>query len=56
VAAAVTVNVAEVLVWLPAALLTTTKKVLPLSPIAVAGVVYDDAVAPAIAVPPFFHW
>jgi hypothetical protein len=56
VTAAVTVRVAEVLVWLPATLLTTTTKLLALSPITVAGVVYDAAVAPAMAVPPFFHW
>jgi len=55
VAAAVTVSVAVLLVVLPTLLVTVTVNCEPLSPVAVAGVVYEDEVAPPIAVPPFFH-
>ena len=55
VAAALTVSVAALLVVLPALLVTVTVNCAPLSPDVVAGVVYEDEVAPLIAVPPFFH-
>jgi len=42
----ITVSVAELLVTLPAALLTTTRKLAPLSAAVVAGVVYEAEVAP----------
>lgn len=45
---AVTVNVALLLVALPAELLTTQRKRAPLSPITVPCVVYDNAIAPEI--------
>ncbi len=54
-AAALTVRVAALLVMLPALLLTTTVNCAPLSELVVAGVVYEDEVAPLTAVPFFFH-
>lgn len=54
--AAVTERVAALLVTLPVLLLTVTVKEAPLSEVDVAGVVYDDKVAPEIALPFFFHW
>jgi hypothetical protein len=52
-----TSSVAAVLVTLPPnASLTTTLKTLPESALAVAGVVYEVAVAPLITVPSFCHW
>jgi hypothetical protein len=53
--AAPTVSVAALLVVLPAPLLTVTVNCEPLSAVVVTGVVYDDAVAPPTATPPFFH-
>jgi hypothetical protein len=44
----VTIRVAARLVALPPGSVTTTAKLLPLSPTAAAGVVYFGAVAPAI--------
>jgi hypothetical protein len=55
VAAALTVSVAGLLVALPTPLVTVTVNSVPLSPVVVAGVVYEGAVAPPMAVPPFFH-
>lgn len=52
---AVTVNVAALLMTLPAPLVTVTVNCAPLSEVAVTGVVYDADVAPPIAVPFFFH-
>jgi len=49
------VRVAALLVMLPALLLTTTVNCAPLSELVVAGVVYDDEVAPLTDVPFFFH-
>jgi hypothetical protein len=54
--AAVTVSVAALLVTLPIVLLTVTLNEEPLSEFVVAGVVYDDDVAPLIALPFLFHW
>jgi hypothetical protein len=51
-----TVRVAALLVWLPAALATLTVKVAPLSPLIVGGVVYVELVAPLMAAPVFDHW
>ena len=53
--AAVTVSVAALLVTDPELSVTTTLNDAPLSEVAADGVVYDDAVAPLIAVPFFFH-
>ena len=50
-----TVSGAELLVLVPAEFLTLTLKVEPLSVLTVAGVVYEAAVAPVIAVPFFDH-
>jgi hypothetical protein len=54
-AAAFTVNVALLLVALPAELVTTTEKLDPLSVVVVAGVVYELEVAPVIFVPFLLH-
>jgi hypothetical protein len=51
-----TVSVAALLVTLPAAFVTVTWKVDPLSDSVVAGVVYVAAVAPPIGIPSFSHW
>ena len=51
-----TVNVALLLVTLPALLLTITAKSAPLSASVVAGVVYDALVAPVMFAPFFSHW
>jgi hypothetical protein len=53
--AAVTLRVAALLVALPAASLMVAVNDAPLSVFAVAGVVYDAEVAPAIAIAFFFH-
>ena len=53
--AEVTARVAVLLVTFPELSATTTVNNAPLSEVVVAGVVYDDAVAPPIAVPFFFH-
>ena len=50
-----TVSVAALLVTLPALPVTVTVNKVPVSEDVVAGVVYDAAVAPLIAVPFFFH-
>jgi hypothetical protein len=50
-----TVNVALLLVTLPARSLTITAKRAPLSAGVVGGVVYDAFVAPAMLVPFFVH-
>ena len=55
VAPAVTVSVAAALVMLPTPLVTVTVNAAPLSPMTVAGVVYEAAVAPPIATPFLFH-
>src|ERR1039457_6687226 len=55
VPAAVIVSVAALLVMLPMLLVTVTVNCAPLSAVVVAGVVYEDKVAPLMAVPPFFH-
>jgi hypothetical protein len=52
---ALTVRVAALLVALPTELLTTARNCVPLSDEMVAEVVYEDDVAPAIAVPFFCH-
>lgn len=52
---AVTVNVAALLDTFPVLLVTTAVNDEPLSEVVVAGVMYDEAVAPAIAIPFFFH-
>ena len=54
-AAAFTVRIAALLVALPALLLTATVNCALLSEVVSAGVVYEDDVAPLIAVPFFFH-
>jgi hypothetical protein len=54
--AAVTVNVAGLLIALPAELVTITRNVAPLSPETVAGVVYEDDVAPLMFALFFCHW
>ena len=51
-----TVNVALLLVTLPALLLTVTAKSAPLSSAVVGGVVHDALVAPVMLSPFFFHW
>jgi hypothetical protein len=51
----VTVNTAALLVALPAVLLTSAVNCALLSVIVSAGVVYEEEVAPLIAVPFFFH-
>ena len=51
-----TVSVALLLVALPAILETATLKAVPSSVTVVAGVVYDEAVAPGMSPPFFFHW
>jgi len=56
VAGGFTVNVALLLVTLPALLLTVTAKRAPSSAIVVGGVVYDALVAPAMFAPFFAHW
>jgi hypothetical protein len=48
--------VAVLLVALPALLVTTTVNSSPLSELVVAGVVYDEEIAPLMAVPFFRHW
>ena len=55
VAELVTVNVAELLVALPTELLTMQRYVDPLSALEVAGVVYDEPVAPAMFALFFCH-
>ncbi len=50
-----TVNLAESLVAMPYAFVTTQRNEEPLSPATVAGVVYEARVAPAITIPFFFH-
>jgi hypothetical protein len=52
---AFTVSVAVPLVTDPAVLVIVTLKTAPVSAVVVAGVVYVEEVAPAIAVPFFFH-
>src|ERR1039457_4083509 len=52
---AFTVSVAVLLVMLPALLVTVTVNCAPLSAVVVAGVVYEDEVAPPMAAPLFFH-
>jgi hypothetical protein len=52
---ALTVKVAVVLVMLPNAFVTCTLNVDPLSAVVVAGVVYDEDVAPLIAAPFLLH-
>lgn len=54
--AAVTVSVAALLVMLPELLVTVTVNCSLLFPVVVAGVVYEDEVAPLMAVPFIFHW
>jgi hypothetical protein len=54
--AAFTFSVAATLVTLPAALLTTTLKVEPLSVVDVAEVVKLAEAAPLMATPFFCHW
>jgi len=54
-AAAVTVKVAALLVAVPKLLVTVTVNCVALSELAVAGVVYEAAVAPLMAAPAFFH-
>jgi hypothetical protein len=51
-----TVRVAAPLLTLPAELLTTTANLAPLSVLVVAGVVYEEDVAPEIVVLFFCHW
>jgi len=55
-AAAATLRVAALLVALPALLVATTVKSERLSEAVVGGVVYNEEVAPLIAVPFFRHW
>ena len=50
-----TVNAAGTLVTVPATFVTVTVNSDPLSPLAVAGVVYELDVAPAIAIPLLYH-
>ena len=50
-----TVSVAVALITLPTLLVTRTEYVEPLSPSVVAGVVYEEPVAPGISVPFFRH-
>ncbi len=54
--ALVTINVAELLIALPAELLTTHLNVAPLSAMVVGGVVQDALVAPAMFTLFFCHW
>ena len=51
-----TANVTVLLVAVPPELETFTEKVEPLSVPTVAGVVYEEAMAPEIADPFFDHW
>ena len=51
-----TVSVAELLVVLPTELVTTVRNCDPLSEVDVAGVVYDEPVAPVIFAVFFCHW
>ena len=51
-----TVKIAAPLLTVPTVSVTVTVNTAPLSEATVAGVMYDDAVAPLIAVPFFFHW
>jgi hypothetical protein len=51
-----TLRVPALLVALPALLLTTTVNSERLSEAVVGGVVYNEEVAPLIAVPFFCHW
>ena len=53
--AAFTVKVAALLLTLPTLFVMVTVNCAPLSVVVVAGVVYDDEVAPLIAVPFLFH-
>ena len=55
-AEATTLRVAALLIVLPILLVTTTVKSSWLSETAVGGVVYDEELAPLIAVPFFCHW
>ena len=48
---AVTVNLAALLVTTPDELETATENIAPSSPVMAAGIVYEAAVAPVIAVP-----
>ena len=52
---ALTVSVAAPLVTLPAELPAATANCVPLSAVVVAGVVYEDEVAPLMAAPFFIH-
>lgn len=54
--AAFTVRVAGLLVMFPELLVTVTLNCSLLFPVVVAAVVYEDEVAPLIAVPFIFHW
>jgi hypothetical protein len=54
--AAATLRVAVLLVTLPALLVTTTVNSGRLAETVVGGVVYDEEVAPLMAVPFFCHW
>jgi hypothetical protein len=51
-----TLRVPALLVALPALLVTSTVNRARLSEAVVGGVVYDEAVAPLMAVPFFCHW
>jgi hypothetical protein len=53
---ALTVRVAALLVALPALLVSTTVNRAPLSELAVAGVTYEEEIAPLIATAFFCHW
>ena len=55
IACALTVSAAALLVTLPAEFDTTTRNCAPLSEAAVAGVVYEEEVAPEIGAPPSCH-
>jgi hypothetical protein len=56
VAEATTLRVAALLTVLPILLVTTTEKSSRLSEAVAGGVVYDEELAPLIAVPFFCHW
>src|ERR1039458_10252876 len=56
VAAGVTVNVPRVLVTLPAAFVTVTVKLAPLSAVMAAGMANEPEVAPVMIMPFFNHW
>jgi hypothetical protein len=56
IGAAVTVNVAGVLVAVPEELVTVTVKTEPVSPLTVGGVVYVPDVAPPTGDPFLYHW